>query len=547
MKRFLILMLAAVIGFSNSPVSHAAVKAGQGCSKLGATSVVGSKKFTCVKVNKKLIWNSGVTNKKASTSNNASTGATGTKPQASVSVTDQSLGQGCNGYEGLSATTPTGKVLKCVREADGNIHWVGPSGETSQPESNSQNSSGTQSGSTQVFPTVTKIDSVDVCKISDQRTAKFQPNNVGFPMTQGEISYLGKVKVAVIPVDFADAVGAGNPRSKIDPLLSKMNQWAEQFSNGKMTFEFQTTDSWIRSPKPSADLAFQKAQIGANDPSTATQNEYSQAFINATSDKFNFSGVTAIIYYFPPSVQGIEYDFGQRNQTMQTKQGPIRVMYWGGGKYHYSNIGRVNGETKQSLFWAFWIHEILHSQGFPLHAPGNGFITGLATDQYGESGSFDTWSTFKAGWLNDNQVVCVDKPNLTSSFVKLASVDRNGAGIKSAMVKISEHEVLVVESRKNVDWSSSWPSDANGLLVYKVDTKKDNDRTGESTGDTGNEPRYSKWAYFLAPDGVKLEGNQSRDFKNYLIREGRTLTDSGVKITLVKLGDEDVIQIQKTS
>jgi hypothetical protein len=131
--------------------------------------------------------------------------------------------------------------------------------------------------------------------------------------------------------------------------------------------------------------------------------------------------------------------------------------------------------------------------------------------------------------------------------VKLASVDRNGAGIKSAMIKISEHEVLVVESRKNVDWSSSWPSDANGLLVYKVDTKKDNDRTGESTGDTGNEPRYSKWAYFLAPDGVKLEGNQSRDFKNYLIREGRTLTDSGVKITLVKLGDEDVIQIQKTS
>jgi len=547
MKRLSIITLVTIVAFSITPVSHAAAKAGQSCSKLGATSVVGSKKFTCVKVSKKLVWNSGVTVKKTSTSSNTSTATTGAKPEANILVTDQSLGQGCNGYEGLSATTPTGKVLKCVRETDGNIHWVGPSGETSQTNTNNQNSSGTQSSSAQVFPTVTKIDSVDICKITDQRTSKLQPNNVGFPMTQGEIPHLGKVKVAVIPVDFTDAVGSGNPRTKLDPLLTKMNQWAEQFSNGKMTFEFQTTDSWIRSPKPSADLAFQKAQIGANDPTTATQNEYSQAFINAAGDKFNFSGVSAIIYYFPSNVQGIEYDFGQRNQTMQTKQGPIRIMYWGGGKYHYSNIGRVNGETKQSLFWAFWIHEILHSQGFPLHAPGNGFVTGLATDQYGESGSFDTWSTFKAGWLNDNQVVCVDKPNLKSSFVKLAAVDRNGTGIKSVMVKISDHEVLVIESRKNVDWSASWLSDANGLLVYKVDTTKDNDRTGESSGDTGNEARYSKWAYFLAPDGVKLEGNQSRDFKNYLVREGRTLTDSGVNITLVKIGEDDVIQIQKAS
>lgn len=480
MKRLTVVALAIVLGFSIVPTSSAAVKAGQSCTKLGSTSILNLKKFTCIKVNKKLVWNAGVNL---------------VKPTPSVSPTP--------------AQSP--------------------------------------SKDSQTYSLVSKIESVELCKIADQRVTKLQPNNVGFPMTQGEIPYLGKVKVAVIPVDFPDATGVGSPRDKVDPLLAKMNQWAAQFSNGKMTFDFQTSDSWIRSPKPSADLAFQKAQIGVNDPTTAQQNEYSQAFINASGDKFNFTGVSAIIYYFPATVQGIEYDFGQRNQLMQTKQGQINVMYWGGGKYHYSNIGRVSGEVKQSLFWSFWIHEILHSQGFPLHAPGNGFVTSLATDQYGESGAIDSWSTFKAGWLNDDQVVCADKSSLKNSFIQLTPLDKIVMGIKSTIIKISNHEVLIVESRKPIDWSSNWPKDASGLMVYKVDTTKDNDRTGESSGDTGNEERYSKWGYYLAPDGATLDTNQSRDFRNYLLKEGKSVTYSNVKVTLVKAGDNDIIQIQRVS
>jgi hypothetical protein len=42
-------------------VANAAVKAGATCSKLGATSTSGGKKYTCVKSGKKLVWNKGVT------------------------------------------------------------------------------------------------------------------------------------------------------------------------------------------------------------------------------------------------------------------------------------------------------------------------------------------------------------------------------------------------------------------------------------------------------------------------------------------------------
>ena len=52
-------LTACVVLVSEIPVANAAAKAGQSCKKVGATEVVGSKKFTCVKSGKKLVWDKG--------------------------------------------------------------------------------------------------------------------------------------------------------------------------------------------------------------------------------------------------------------------------------------------------------------------------------------------------------------------------------------------------------------------------------------------------------------------------------------------------------
>lgn len=52
--------LSFVLLFASSNSATAAIKAGTKCVKLGQTSVVGGKKFTCVKSGKKLVWNKGV-------------------------------------------------------------------------------------------------------------------------------------------------------------------------------------------------------------------------------------------------------------------------------------------------------------------------------------------------------------------------------------------------------------------------------------------------------------------------------------------------------
>lgn len=46
--------------FASINSATAAIKAGTKCVKLGQTSIVSGKKYTCVKSGKKLVWNKGV-------------------------------------------------------------------------------------------------------------------------------------------------------------------------------------------------------------------------------------------------------------------------------------------------------------------------------------------------------------------------------------------------------------------------------------------------------------------------------------------------------
>lgn len=59
MRKILITLLISVLTFINAPSSFAAAKAGANCTKVGATEVVGSLKFTCIKSGSKLTWNKG--------------------------------------------------------------------------------------------------------------------------------------------------------------------------------------------------------------------------------------------------------------------------------------------------------------------------------------------------------------------------------------------------------------------------------------------------------------------------------------------------------
>ena len=59
MRKILIAVVVASLTVVSVPSSFAAAKAGAKCTKVGATSVVKSLKFTCIKSGNKLVWNKG--------------------------------------------------------------------------------------------------------------------------------------------------------------------------------------------------------------------------------------------------------------------------------------------------------------------------------------------------------------------------------------------------------------------------------------------------------------------------------------------------------
>lgn len=59
-KRLAIVASVLSLAFLASPLQAAAPKAGSACAKVGATSTIAGKKYTCIKSGKKLVWNKGV-------------------------------------------------------------------------------------------------------------------------------------------------------------------------------------------------------------------------------------------------------------------------------------------------------------------------------------------------------------------------------------------------------------------------------------------------------------------------------------------------------
>ena len=60
MKRQMVALLTLVFLISQSLNANAAVQPGNSCRKLGQTSILAGKKYTCIKSGMKLVWGKGV-------------------------------------------------------------------------------------------------------------------------------------------------------------------------------------------------------------------------------------------------------------------------------------------------------------------------------------------------------------------------------------------------------------------------------------------------------------------------------------------------------
>lgn len=414
---------------------------------------------------------------------------------------------------------------------------------TSAPESSQAIAAPTEPA----FDDSASLSDTSLCKIQDQRIIKTQPNNVGFSVTPDIIPAQGIADIVVIAVDFQDAPGEGSPNEFLNTQMSKIREWYSTTSEGKLTMNFQSSPEWIHVPFPSARFNIDPEVANGPNAFRAIQQEMAQEIINATGNLFDWSNVDGVLFQFPSTIQGVAKDLGDRGVNFSTPQGPKNLFFWGGGQYHHTDSGSLTKETKQELTWAFWIHEMLHSQGLALHSPGNGIQTSVANNQYGQSLVLDAWETFLLGWMPDEKVFCASKDQISSTEIKLTPLEITAPGKRMGVIKINDSEALIIESRRATGYSIDWPADHNGIFVYRINTALDNDRSQECCGDMGNDPAYTKWGYFIAPEGKQVNTSQGPNLQHLqlLAKQGDGIIYDGMIIELIYSGEQDFVKITK--
>lgn len=445
-----------------------------------------------------------------------------------------------------TVTKQRGITLKCTR-TNGKLRWVAlkpvatPSVTPSAPASPTP----TPQAPTVVTPTyLSSPEPLNTCRIRDGRVSKTRiPEAIAFPVGSGMqapgLPSTGSVKVAVIPIDFSDAPGAESPASLIDPLVKNTNAWLKHYSNDKLRYDWQTSATWIRASKPSSEYDWvhpgpvQKNPIpGAVSAGPKAAVWIANDLITAADKAYDFTDVGILMFVYPTNVKNI-WDaittFGQ----VRTDEGTRSVQINATGAWLYYN---------QMPVWPWFIHENLHPHGLAGHG-SDGAPLDIMTNQAGMSFALSSWDALILNWQGEEQFYCVSASTLQPTSVPLSPLDSSETGTKAAIVRLSDVEALVIESRRRSDWSSgfeSWgglPSNFAGVTVTRIDTTIDVNRTQNES--------FARYLPKMQSTSEWVRGRYGSFNTQYLVQSGESLEYKGIRLTVTQVAGYDVVRLEK--
>ena len=283
---------------------------------------------------------------------------------------------------------------------------------------------------------------LEKCRVKETQNIAIAASK-GFPL-RSALSPLGELKIVIIPVDFRNAVGLGNPGEMYADDLRKISDWSKFFSRGKMTYKpVLASNSWIRAPK-GADWYTRKGEKGA---SAELQSPLSalQELISAADQFVDFTDTKFVYFIFPESA---EKKYGTFIYSGIVSTVPVNTSE---GVQQISSYGEFGGaymSADRSNIWDHLIHELLHFQGLVGHGPLNSSPLGIMQNQWGNSQAIISWEGFMLGWFGDTEVICIEKDALDSPVsVTLGSIDKLDSKPVSVIIKLSDSEVVVIEKR----------------------------------------------------------------------------------------------------
>lgn len=592
------LVALAMIVLLLAPVnSFAAVKSGDKCTKLKATSINAGFKYTCTKSGKKLVWSKGeAISKGAKSDSTPSIEPVDQSPTPAATpapeITLPSDGSHCAKI-GEKVSNSTG-TMRCswtghsnsTEEAMQRMEWrrfqnykVSTSKSNTYKTTPTANANCSNSGDTfdvsggilecrwisgkmrqwikinstkSTFTNTKSPISINVCKLQNSamtvtRSGRDGTQFAGFPLPPANsMNSKGDNEVLIVPVDFPDFQGGQELKAQLDFDKKWLVDWYNYFSNGQAKFNITTMDHWLHLPK---DRSFYPTDEKNKDSLSADSNRRSanqaQAFIDEVTKEFDLRKFSTV-YLFYPDGNYAQGDLIVRNEKFRIKEGETNLNFFSWGR---------NLEGMETLKWAFYIHETIHDFKIVGHAPGNGWPLGIMTSQSGISLAMNPYEQFLLDWLPANQIYCDDAATLKSATVSLSPVEREDKQTKMVIIKLSPTKAVVVESHGIDKWSNfkfgdrEFPPGFYSIMAYVVDLDKTVAPPSNTDSSSQNNDEWA-WAVWQ-----KVNGQTSNDF-NVNVGDGKNLADyvavlgdsfvvEGVRIKFVGTGDYETIEISK--
>ncbi len=356
------------------------------------------------------------------------------------------------------------------------------------------------------------------CQLLDQTNNRSL--QVGFPKATGRLPSNGLIRALIIPVDFADVQGIGNPENVFTAMTDGMNEFYFHVSANRVKFEFTTLRSWVRMPVSSS-------YHGLGIWSKGDSAGYWKLALKTADPLVDFSLFDVVYVLSPKEIPSSSIAYGPAgpmlpNNGLTTNDGPVM---------NISLSGADAWRNGSSGPWKWISHETGHL--FGLH---DLYTTDVATygqwDLMADNWSqgvieLNSWNRYLLDWLSDSQVVCLDAANVSSagSEVLLDPIERNNSLTKSVVIKVSDTKIVVVESRRNEGFDVI-DSSNEGVLIYTVDMNIATQKGG--------------WNIQRRP------GSVSTNFKDAALRAGEKIVTNGVTIeVLARDANGDRVKISK--
>jgi len=339
--------------------------------------------------------------------------------------------------------------------------------------------------------------------------------NLGYAMAPTYVKSTGSINLAIIYTTYTDAPGDDRAFNEYDKVqFPNVASFFATASYGKIKVNLITNDKYYNINKSSESYNLVALNQTSNFAGVVADA------VAAAKNDYDFSKIDSILVVMPSTSKAI--DLGATGVFIQV----------GGNTINQSiTAAYINPSDKTPVRPRFLVHEFGHNLGLG-HPLAHDINFAWDVMNWEESPAADVfgWEKYILSWISASQVDCLSAIPDTPVTDYLESLGINSSNTKMLAIKLSESQLLVLESRRKGQLDELTSSE-EGVLVYRVDVNlKSNDGAIKVISNG-------------SPVHVSANGNR---LVVGTIQQGESLTSNGVKITVLKQGASgDFVSVSK--